>query len=230
MEYNRALQQRASLLKDAAYHAALLDSLAVWDETLARLGSAVVHARIGYLKRLSALAQEFYRGISGKKEQISLSYLGAPDQQECEISRAKLEELLLERLKASRGEDLKTGFTSVGPHRDDLEILINSVSARQYGSQGQQRSAVLALKLAECEMIAQVTGEQPVVLLDDVMSELDSGRREYLLNRLTGRQVFITCCDAGYFKTLKNGLVVQMENGNLQARQCIENIFSDSKD
>ena len=97
------------------------------------------------------------------------------------------------------------GATQCGPHRDDLELLVNGMPMRLYGSQGQQRSGVLALKMAECSMVEEGTSEAPVVLLDDVMSELDAGRRDYLLNHLDNRQVFVTCCDDASFRGLKGG-------------------------
>ena len=98
-------------------------------------------------------------------------------------------------LKKNRAEDIRFGSTSIGPHRDDLLININAMPAKSFGSQGQQRSAVLALKLGECALIEQCTGQKPVILLDDVMSELDDLRRDFLLHRLLERQIFITCCD-----------------------------------
>ena len=119
-------------------------------------------------------------------------------------------------LKNARSTDIRTGFTSVGPHRDDLNIEINGLSARTYGSQGQQRSIVLALKLAEADILFEKTGERPVILLDDVMSELDMSRRDYLLNHLDGRQVFITCCDPETVRLMEKGKGFFVENGAVQ--------------
>ena len=123
---------------------------------------------------------------------------------------------LKEKIEQNRSEDLRSGSTGIGPHRDDLEITINGRSVRAFGSQGQQRSSVLALKLAESRCIGDILGERPVILLDDVMSELDQSRREYLLNHLTGSQIFITCCDKGYFSRLEQGRVFKMEKGRLE--------------
>ena len=122
----------------------------------------------------------------------------------------------MEQLKLNREKDLKLKTTSVGPHRDDLAIEINGLSARTYGSQGQQRSIVLALKLAEADILFEKTGERPVILLDDVMSELDMSRRDYLLNHLDGRQVFITCCDPETIKLMEKGRGFLIENGVVQ--------------
>ena len=123
---------------------------------------------------------------------------------------------LKEKIAQNRSEDLRSGSTGIGPHRDDLEITINGRSVRAFGSQGQQRSSVLALKLAESRCIGDILGERPVILLDDVMSELDQGRQDYLLNHLTGSQIFITCCDKGYFSRLEQGRVFKMEKGRLE--------------
>ncbi|MCC8016174.1 MAG: DNA replication and repair protein RecF, partial [Clostridiales bacterium] len=104
-------------------------------------------------------------------------------------------------------------LTKTGPHRDDIEILINGKSARNYGSQGQQRSCVLALKLAEASLLKEMTGEEPVVFLDDVMSELDEKRQDYILNHIKDWQVFITCCDANTILRMKKGKTIKIENG-----------------
>ena len=122
---------------------------------------------------------------------------------------------LLERLRETRHADLAAGFTTAGPHRADLLVQIRGLSARSYGSQGQQRSAVLALKLAEASVLREVTGEQPVALLDDVMSELDLSRQDYILNHIHGWQVFITCCDPGAVRRLDGGRAFRMQDGIL---------------
>ena len=120
-----------------------------------------------------------------------------------------------QQLYREREEDMIRGATQCGPHRDDLELLVNGMPMRLYGSQGQQRSGVLALKMAECSMVEEVTSEAPVVLLDDVMSELDAGRRDYLLNHLDNRQVFVTCCDDASFRGLKGGSSFLLHAGQL---------------
>jgi DNA replication and repair protein RecF len=116
-------------------------------------------------------------------------------------------------MKKHRPNDLYLKSTTSGPHRDDIEILINKISARKFGSQGQQRSASLALKLGEAEIIKDLKGEHPIILLDDVMSELDSTRQNYILNKMTGKQVFITCCERSNKEQLKSGRVFQISNG-----------------
>ena len=135
------------------------------------------------------------------REELSLFYRPFGLELRPEQTKEEIASLLLERTVKNRSEDLRFGTTGIGPHRDELEILINGRSVRAFGSQGQQRSAVL--------------GERPIILLDDVMSELDQSRREYLLNHLTGSQIFITCCDKGYFSQLQEGRAFYMEKGRL---------------
>lgn len=215
-EYSRILAQRNALLKDAWRHSALLDTLDVWDEHLARMGGAVAAARLRYVSRLAQAAGEIYRGISKGNETLDISYLPSWRQEAAgELTKQEAAAGMLDSLQKSRGTDLAQGFTTTGIHRDDLLLAVDGVSLRSYGSQGQQRSCVLALKLAECGILYESTGEHPVILLDDVMSELDGSRRDYLLNHLTGRQVFITCCDKGYFSSLEQGLAFRMEAGRL---------------
>ena len=119
-------------------------------------------------------------------------------------------------LQNGRKEDLNAGFTTKGPHRDDLLVTVQEKSAREYGSQGQQRSCVLALKLAEAALLAEALGEKPVILLDDVMSELDASRQDYLLNKIQGWQVFITCCDPNSISGLSQGRTFYVENGEIR--------------
>ena len=130
--------------------------------------------------------------------------------------------LILSALERSRREDLKNGCTTVGPHRDDMDLRVNGISARAFGSQGQQRSCALTLKLAECRLIQEVAGEQPVILLDDVLSELDKTRKQYLLSGLASGQLFITCCDRSGFSAIgKDGVTWRIREGQLAARQRI---------
>lgn len=216
-QYQRILMQRNTLLRDISYAPSLLDTLDVWDEKLSSLGGAILRMRLAYTHRLQEKAREIYKGISMEKESLTLSYLPLGLQVEESMSQEEIIHLLREKIAKTRAEDLRTGVTGVGPHRDDLEILIDQKSVRAFGSQGQQRSTVLCLKLAESQCIADLLGERPVILLDDVMSELDQNRRDYLLNHLTGSQIFITCCDKGYFSQLKEGRVFFMKNGILTA-------------
>lgn len=213
-EYQRVLLQRNTLLKDLARFPQLIDTMEVWEEHLARAAAAVVFCRARYVDRIRPQAAAVYSGISSGKERFDLQYqCGA--QSESLQTRDDLRTFFLGEYQRTRREDIERGATLCGPHRDDLELLVNEMPMRLYGSQGQQRSGVLALKMAECSMVEEVTGETPVVLLDDVMSELDASRRDYLLNHLEGRQVFVTCCDDESFRGLKEGRSFLIHAGEL---------------
>lgn len=181
-EYGRTLAQRNALLKEIARRPKLLDTLAVWDSRLVRDGEKVSARREEYLMKISGPAARFYSGMCRGKETLALRY---------EASTRSF----AEDLAACRRTDLLTGHTGVGPHRDDIGVLIDGRDARAYGSQGQKRSAVIALKLAEAEILTQESGETPVIFLDDVLSELDGDRQSFLLQKLDGFQVFLTCCE-----------------------------------
>lgn len=213
-EYQRVLLQRNTLLKDLARFPQLIDTMEVWEEHLARAAAAVVFCRARYVDRIRPQTAAVYNGISSGKERFDLQYqCGA--QSESLQTRDDLRAFFLREYQRTRREDIERGATLCGPHRDDLELLVNEMPMRLYGSQGQQRSGVLALKMAECSMVEEVTGETPVVLLDDVMSELDASRRDYLLNHLEGRQVFVTCCDDESFRGLKEGRSFLIHAGEL---------------
>ena len=210
-QYNHTLIQRNTLLKDIPRHSELLETLEIWDEKLAKYGALVTKERVLYSKQIEMIAKTVYSGISQDQETLGVSYFSTifSDSNEQQF----LETNFLKQLKNVRKEDLAAGFTTLGPHRDDMQIMLNLISARSYGSQGQQRSIVLALKLAEAQILMEKTGEPPVIFLDDVMSELDAGRQDYLLNHLENRQVFITCCEPNSIKNLSESSMFHMKNG-----------------
>ncbi len=210
-QYNKAIAQRNILLKDIQFHSELYDTLDVWEDRIAFFASEIIRQRLGYINKLSLYTDEIYSGLSGNREKLKIAY----NQQTVVYGDDKqaLYENMKNQLYQSRKNDLITGFTSVGPHRDDLSIKIDSLPARTYGSQGQQRSAALALKLGEAAVIKNFSDEQPVALLDDVMSELDTGRQNYILNHIKDWQVFITCCDPTAVRNLKFGKSFQVKNG-----------------
>ncbi|MEM1486075.1 DNA replication/repair protein RecF [Oscillospiraceae bacterium PP1C4] len=211
-QYTRVLDQRNRLLKDISYETRLFDTLDIWDARLASFAAVLIKTRASFLERLRPFAQGTYAGISGEKEQLDFSYVSSL---ECDVSAdiPTIEQQVLACLQNRRSEDIKMRITNYGPHRDDIEVTLDGNSARVFGSQGQQRSCVLSLKMAECELIRETIGEYPVVLLDDVMSELDISRRDYLLNHLSDRQLIMTCCDKAYFKSLDRGVGVKIQSG-----------------
>lgn len=209
--YQRTLQQRNALLKDIPRHRELLDTLEIWDDRLAGFGGAIMEERLRYVELLRPAAEAIYGGISREREVLGLEYqmTAAPKGREPGSCR----EALSRALSQKRRDDLGAGFTTAGPHRDDLFLTVNGAAARSFGSQGQQRSVVLSLKLAEAAVLEKALGEPPVVLLDDVMSELDVSRQEYLLNQMEGRQIFITCCDPSSVRLLEKGKVFTVQAG-----------------
>lgn len=215
-QYNRTLTQRNMLLKDIPRHSELLDTLEIWDEKLSEYGSAITAERTWYVNKISEAAQEIYEGISKGQEKLNVSYMSTVFEIPANTEIFKINQSdFRKNLKTVLKDDLSAGYTTIGPHRDDMQITLNHLSARAFGSQGQQRSAVLALKLAESHLLAEKTGEAPIILLDDVLSELDSDRQDYLLNHLENRQVFITCCEPENIQNLANGSMFHMQNGKI---------------
>ena len=214
-DYKKILLERNSLLKDIQYHSELFDVLDSWDEQLAKYSALIIKDRIKYINLLSEKSEEIYAGISENKEKFSLKYLCGLDSLE-KTDVNDIYDFLTEKIKEARKEDILFKTTSVGPHRDDIEIKIDDMSARSFGSQGQQRSCALALKLGESEIIKDITGENPVALLDDVMSELDEKRQDYVLNHIKERQVFLTCCDPSQVLRLCKGKSFLIESGKIK--------------
>lgn len=212
-DYNRCLLQRNMLLKDACKNSSLLDMLYIWDKNLATAGAKIIFQRKKYIESLLPYAKEIFSGLSAGKENIDLKIKGSFDYDG--LNLVDIQKQFMLTLEKNRTADIYNKVTTAGPHRDDIEILINSVSARKFGSQGQQRSCVLALKLAEASLLKEMTREEPLALLDDVMSELDISRQDYILNHIKNWQVFITCCDANTVLRLKKGKTFHIENGDI---------------
>jgi DNA replication and repair protein RecF len=206
--YTSAVAERNKVLKDISYHSQLLDVLFIYEEQIAKYGSKIIENRKKYIDKLQDVAKDIYFGISGQKEEISIKYL-------TEVNDENMVEDFKDKLFKNRKDDIFHGATSIGPHRDDIEININGISARTFGSQGQKRSAVLSMKLAESEILTKVFGEKPIILLDDVMSELDVTRQEYLLNYIEGSQIFITSCEKTQAKMLKSAKVFNVSGGKI---------------
>jgi DNA replication and repair protein RecF len=202
----RILEQRNSLLKKMAAGEAAAGQLEVWNEELVRVGTEVVDARAGAVNELAPEAARFHAEIGGG-EQLEIEYMGPPEDMAAAVHN-------------SLAEDLRRGSTSIGPHRDDLRVLLDGQDARGYSSQGQQRTAVVSLKLAEAELVARRTGERPVLLLDDVLSELDLERRGALLRQVGGGgQVVITSVDVGPFPPdlIARATIWNVEAGQVRA-------------
>lgn len=213
--YNRMLNQRNTLLKDILKKPYLEDTLDIWDAQLTHFGAMLIKRRLEYMKMLSEKAAEFHSGISRGKEELSVRYIATEGFEETDDEET-IRKRFAEKCISNRANDIHMGITLSGPHRDDMEILINGKNAKAFASQGQQRSAVLSLKLAEAAVLKERMGEEPVILLDDVLSELDNGRQDFLLNELKDCQVFITCCEPSNKEQLKEGKVFNVNNGKIE--------------
>lgn len=210
--YTKALEQKNKLLKDALYFRdpSFKDMLDVWDEKLSEYGSEIIKKRQAFIEELNEILVKKNKEITGIDEELSCIY--EPDTPVNEYR---------EKLKESRETDIKNGNTSTGPHRDDIKIALNGVDLRKYGSQGQQRSASLSLKLSEIELVKKRINDLPILLLDDVLSELDSNRQKCLLNSIGDIQTLITC--TGLDEFVKNRFVTDcvffVENATVTKKQ-----------
>ena len=187
--YNRALKQRNNLIRERDAQPALRATLDGWDDVLAREGAAIVAQRAKFVERLDEFARQRHQAISGG-EQLRCEYASSVDPGDPERS-------MRQGLEQARARDLRVGTSTFGPHRDDLTLTIDGRDARVFGSQGQQRTVALSLKLSELSVMYSECGEWPILLLDDVMSELDPARRRTLLSCIEGVQALVTCTDLG---------------------------------
>lgn len=219
-DYRKVLEERNALLKDARLHPSILEILDVYDTQLSNLGGSIIRTRTGYCESLDRAAGGIYAGMSGGREEFSSAYapciIPEGERPDPKASSAEWAERLREALVRSRGDDIEKGVTGTGPHRDDVEVCLDGMPVRSFGSQGQQRSCILSLKLGEAKLLGAAMREPPLILLDDVMSELDGQRRDYILNSIGESQIFVTCCDRELFSGLSEGRVWTMEKGKLR--------------
>ena len=211
LKYTKILANRNALLRQISVGAAEDSYLDVWDEELARIGAKITLYRMHYVDDLARIAAEIYKEISGGKESLRIEYRQY-GRNAC-VNEYEITENIYLGLQKNRELDIRRQLTSVGPHKDDLHLAVDGLAARQFASQGQQRSSALSLKLAEGYIIRETCGEYPVILLDDVMSELDTRRQNFLLEYLKNWQVFLTCCDASQVSRIQNCKTFHIENG-----------------
>ncbi len=190
LRYQKILDQRNNLLKEKDY-ALVRETLPVWDEQLCVYGARIIRHRREFLARLSPLAKDAHAYLTDGMEELSVTM-----EKEYPQDEESTAQKLLREVSEAYERDIRLGYTSVGPHRDDIKIFINEVDARGYASQGQTRTAALSLKLAEVEIFKELSGEAPILILDDVMSELDLPRRKKLVERVQGTQCILTCTHA----------------------------------
>lgn len=181
-QYNKIINQRNKLLKDFYFNPDLKDTITIWDNQLVSYGNQIIQARYKFVDKLNEIIKDIHFNLSGGRENIKVIY--EPDTS-CEDFE--------KNLSRNMDKDIKAKFTGIGPHRDDFAFIVNEIDIRKFGSQGQQRTAALSLKLAEIELVKQITKDTPVLLLDDVLSELDNNRQNYLLKSIGDIQTIITC-------------------------------------
>ncbi|MDO4739078.1 MAG: DNA replication/repair protein RecF [Eubacteriales bacterium] len=216
--YNRALTQRGNVLRES-FGQDVRPMLDLWDEQLAEVGAQIMLARESFLQTLARHACEAYREVSDGAEELSVRYKRSVA---AEGGEEQVRGALWQALLQAREADMRRGVTSKGPHRDDVELQLGAMDVRAFGSQGQQRTAALAMKLAELRVMHEISGEWPVLMLDDVMSELDPNRRRKLLEHLPGVQTIVTCTDAEDLAGAKIGLMVRVQAGTLHGGAQIE--------
>jgi len=200
MNYYKVLKQRNNLLKNKK----MLSTIDVWNEKLVQYGTYLCEYRLEAI----SIMNEYIKKFESENEIFTLEYLPSVK------NDFKKKENFLNQLNAGLERDIEKGITMIGPHRDDFDVLLNGKSLKKYGSQGQTRTGVLKIKLAECEIIKNITGEEPVLLLDDVLSELDENRRNYFTQNIEGRQVIITCTDRNFADTI-NANYCYVEKGKI---------------
>lgn len=213
VNYNKVLVQRNKLLKELSFNMTdeLLSTLDIWDVQLVHYGRSIIDGRIKFVEELNDIISSIHSNLTGSKEKLVVEY--APY-----TTAERLEDMV----SASRDKDIRYKSTGIGPHKDDLVFYINGQDVRKYGSQGQQRTTALSLKLSEIELVKKLTKDNPILLLDDVLSELDSNRQNYLLNSIGDIQTIITCTGLDEFinNRININKVFKVTNGTVSHVQC----------
>ncbi|SCZ76669.1 DNA replication/repair protein RecF [Acidaminobacter hydrogenoformans] len=213
VHYNRALDQRNALLRSKSTQSALYE---IWEEKMAQYGAQVILKRLEFIKKLNSISQRIHYQMTNGKEKFGVEYLSFISN-ENEPDYDTIVTAIINKMENYREKDIERGFTWFGPHRDDLKLTIDGHDARVYGSQGQQRTAALSLKLSEIEIIHEETGEYPILILDDVMSELDQHRQNLLIKAFENVQTFITTTELSTIKNdhLARGKILKVIDGTV---------------
>ena len=220
--YNKILKERNRLLKEASENEAarrvMEDTIDVWSEQLAHEGAIIARYRVQYIQKIKKAAADVFYDMTAGREVPDFHYVGTAhlSSEEDYLDAQKTERAFLDLLTASHAREIGAGYTLWGVHRDDIDITLNGVCARLFASQGQQRSLALAMKLSEGEICREECTEHPVYLFDDVLSELDVGRRDYLTSRMGGKQVILTTCEQSETSRLGDANVIRVQNGTFQ--------------
>ncbi len=213
-EYNRILEQKNRILKDRYENPALMEILPEYNARLCQVGAIIISYRARFLEGLGREAASYHGHFSGGKEDFSLTYKTVSTISDPFSPVKVLEDALRNHLESHYRAELESAQCLTGPHKDDFDVSLSGISLKAYGSQGQVRTAAISLKLAQRVLMEKESGETPILLLDDVLSELDPGRQDFVLNQITDGQVFITCCEPGRFTKL--GKTIEISNGQLK--------------
>ena len=212
-EYNRILDQKTRILKDHFDHPGMLDILPEYNTRLCQVGALLISYRARFYDSLGKSAAAFHSQFSGGAEEFTLDYKTVSTVKDPFAPVSRLTQDLLEHLERHYRAEVETAQCLTGPHKDDFDVSLSGINLKSYGSQGQTRTAAISLKLAQRELMGREWGEEPVLLLDDVLSELDPGRQDFVLNQIVSGQVFITCCEPGRFTKL--GKTIEIFKGTV---------------
>ena len=215
-DYHRLYENKTRILRDYRENPAMLDTLDEFSDGLARASAKIIRYRAAYARRLAEAAAPIHRDFSGADETLDAQYCTVSTVTDPTASEQTIYEQICAHQRSHKAAELASGSCLTGAHKDDLELTVNGRSARSYASQGQTRTAALSLKLAEREIVLAETGEYPILLLDDVLSELDARRQDFVLNRIGGGQTLITCCEDAEIAEKTGGKVILIENGEIR--------------
>ena len=213
-EYGRILEQKSRILKDHFENPAVLEILPEYNTRLCQVGALLISYRARFYEGLGKAAASYHSQFSGGAEEFYLEYHTVSTVKDPFASVSVLTEQLQEHLQSHYRAELETAQCLTGPHKDDFGVSLSGINLKAYGSQGQTRTAAISLKLAQRELMGRESGEEPVLLLDDVLSELDPGRQDFVLNQIVSGQVFITCCEPGRFTQL--GKTIEIIRGKIR--------------
>ena len=212
-EYNRILEQKSRILKDHFDYPHLLDILPEYNTRLCQVGALLISYRARFYDSLGKAAAQYHGQFSGGAEEFRLDYKTVSTVTDPFAPVATLTAQLQDHLAAHKRAELETAQCLTGPHKDDFDVTLSGLSVKTYGSQGQTRTAAISLKLAQRQLMKRESGEEPLLLLDDVLSELDASRQDFVLNQINEGQVFITCCEPGRFTKL--GKTIEIHKGTI---------------
>ena len=212
-EYNRILEQKGRILKDHYENPAILEILPEYNARLCQVGALLISYRARFYQSLGQAAAKYHDQFSGGREEFALKYHTVSTISDPFATIVQLEGDLLAHLESHYRAELESGQCLTGPHKDDFSVTLSGIDLKAYGSQGQTRTAAISLKLAQRELYKREFGEEPVLLLDDVLSELDPARQDFVLNHIKTGQVFITCCEPGRFTQM--GKTIEIESGKV---------------